>query len=326
VPTFTYRDVRMVLAEPDQVFAANVIDALGTRGIRDPVVCRNAGALSGAMTAPIDLLLCDIDLPGLDFPATVQDIRHGRLGTSPFAIVIATARPSTTNDLPRILASGIDYIVLKPMPADQVMRRVDGFTRGRKPFVVTADFIGPSRRARRRNDGSDDEVTLVPNTLRVKVLFNDRIHLMGKLIEIGHARLGKKKSETRLKSVPRMVRRLIELRQRQMDAPRGSDWLRATALLADKSEEVVSDHKGKAATGHVGEIAARIGQIARRWSDSGERPSEVEVALIAQLADALLGATVADGDVPDIAREIAAMVDRFLARDEGEEPGEGPAQ
>jgi len=318
LPTFTYRDVRMVLAEPDQIFADNVIDALSSRGIRDPLVCRTAEALRMAMAMPVDLLLCDVDLPGLDFQAVVQDIRHSRLGTSPFVIVIATARPSTLADLPRVITSGIDYIVLKPMPADQLARRVDGFTRGRKPFVVTADFIGPSRRARRRDDGSDDDVVQVPNTLRVKVLFNDRLALLDKLLEFGHGQLGKKRSETRLNAVTRLVRRLIELHQQHKDSPNAADWQRGVGLLVEKIGEVVAEHMGSPATDHVGEIAARVGQIARRWGEANARPTEVEVALLAQLADALLGASVTDGDAADIAREIAAMVDRFLAKDEGE--------
>jgi len=316
--TFTYRDVRMILAEPDQIFVDNVIDALNSRGIRDPLVCRTADALRLAMAMPTDLLLCDVDLPGLDFCAVAQDIRHSRLGASPFAIMIATARPSTVVDLPRVITSGIDYIVLKPMPADQVARRIDGFTRARKPFVVTADFIGPSRRARRRDDGSDDDVVHVPNTLRVKVLFNDRLALLDKLLEFGNAQLGKKKSETRLNAVIRLVRRLIELRQQHKDSPYADEWRRSVGLLVDKIDEVVAEHKGSPATDHVGEIAARVGQIARRWGEANARPTEVEVALLAQLADALLGASVTEGDVADIAREIAAMVDRFLAKDESE--------
>ena len=324
--TFTYKDVRMIVAEPDPVFAGNIIDALSSRGIKEPAVCRSAEALRTVLTGSPDLIICDVDLPGLDICVLAQDVRHGRLGKNPFAVLIATARPSTTIDLNKVMQSGVDYIVLKPMTADQVLRRVDGFTRSRKPFVVTENFIGPSRRAKRRNDGSDDDMTPVPNTLRIKVLHNDRLSLLGKVLEVGMQRMGKKRNETQVKSVSRLTRRLVELHKQATVAGSGlsqAEWRKALAVLVEKSEAVVAEHKGSSATDHVGEIAARIFQLAKRWSENTERPPSIEMVLVAQLSDALMGANAQDADVPDIAREIAAVVDNFLSKDEPAGEGAG---
>jgi CheY-like chemotaxis protein len=315
----------MVLGEADSVFSSNVIDALIPRGIRDTAICRNAEAVQAALAQQIDLLLCDVDLPGLDFCALAQDIRHGRLGTNPFLVLIATARPSTPTDLGKVFASGVDYIVLKPMTADLVVRRLDGLTRSRKPFVVTEDFIGPSRRAKRRNDGSDDDVTPVPNTLRIKVLHNDRVALMPKLLEIGHQRLGKKRAETQIKAIGRLTQKLYKLHQQPAYRDNMVDWRIVLRLLADKSDAVAAAHKGAAAD-HAAEIAARIGVLARRWVGAKNRPPEVEVMLIAQLSDALAGAFANAADVPEIARQIAAMVDGFLTKEEGGEAADSGAE
>jgi DNA-binding response OmpR family regulator len=317
----------LVVAEPDAVFAGNIIDALSVRGIREPAMCRSTESLKGALAGSYDLLICDIDLPGLDIGTLAQDIRHGRLGKNPFAVLMATARPSTSHDLGRIMQSGIDYVVLKPMTADQVLRRIDGFTRTRKPFVVTETFIGPSRRARRRDDGSDDDLTPVPNTLRIKVRHNDRLALMQKVMEVGLSRMGQKKSETQVKAVSRLTRRLVELQKQATVAGTGlstAEWRRALNVLLEKSDAVVAEHKGSSATDHVGEIAVRINQLAKRWAEGGERPPAVEMVLVTQLSDALIGAIAQKEDIPDIAREIAAVVDNFLARDEsGAEADEG---
>jgi DNA-binding response OmpR family regulator len=318
LPTFTYKDVKMIVAEQDAVFAGNIIDALSSRGIREPAICRSAEALRSALGGAPDLIICDVDLPGLDVCSVAQDIRFGRLGRNPFAVVIATARPSTGTDLNKVMQSGVDYIVLKPMTADQVLRRIDGFTRSRKPFVVTEDFIGPSRRAKRRNDGSDDDMTPVPNTLRIKVLHNDRLSLLGKVLEVGLQRMGKKKSETQVKSVSRLTRRIVDLHKQATVAGATlshAEWRRAVGVLLEKSEAVVAEHKGSAATDHVGEIAARITQLVKRWAENTDRPPSVEMILISQLSEALIGASAQDEDVPEIAREIAAVVDNFLAKD-----------
>ena len=313
--TFTYRDVHLVLGENDPIFSSNIIDALVPRGIRDAAVCRSAESLRGALAQPIDLLLCDVDLPGLDFCALAQDIRFGRIGANPFTVLIATARPSTATDLGKVFASGVDYIVLKPMTADLVIRRLDAFTRARKPFVVTDDFIGPSRRSKRRNDGSDDDVTPVPNTLRVKVLHNNRVALMPKLMEIGQQRMGKKKNETQVKAVSRLTQRLFKLREQPAYRDNLTEWKQVLALLAEKSDIVVAAHKGLASTDHAAEIAQRIATLARRWVDAGARPPDVEVMLIMQLSDALAAGIAHAENEAEMALQISAMVDVFLGKE-----------
>lgn len=325
--TFTYKDVRMVVAEQDAIFAGNILDALHTRGIREPEICRTATSLATALTGTPDLVLCDVDLPGLDFCTMAQDVRQGRLSRNPFAVLIATARPSTSTDLARVMRSGIDYIVLKPMTADQVLRRIDGFTRARKPFVVTETFVGPSRRVHRRNDGSDDDLIVVPNTLRIKVRHNNRLSLLGKVLEVGQKRMGVKKSETKVRSVSRLVRRLRDLHAQGTvsGALAMGEWNRTLGVLVDKTTEVVGEHRGSTSTDHVGEIAARILQLTRRWTDISGRPPAVEVILAGRLADALLGALAEDSDVPEIAREIAAVVDNFLGKEEAAVAGESPS-
>ena len=318
VATFTYKDVRMVVGELDAVFATNIVDALHSRGLREPAMCRSAVTLASALDNAPDLIVCDIDLPGLDFCAMAQDIRHGRLGRNPFAVLIATARPSTTSDLTPVMRSGIDYIMLKPTTADQVLRRVDGFTRARKPFAVTDTFVGPNRRTIRRNDGSEDDLMAVPNTLRLKVRHNDRLSLVNKVIEVGQRRMEARKSQTKVKSVARLTRRLCDLHRHGAlaDGLAYGEWSRTLIALMEKSAEVVTEHRGLAATGHVGEIADCVLQLARRWSEFSCRPPAVEVVLARRLSDALLGALVEDRDVPGIAREIAAVVDNFLGKEE----------
>jgi DNA-binding response OmpR family regulator len=165
----------MVLGEPDPLLSRNISDALGARGLKDLAICRDADQLKQAMVPMVDVVMCDVDLPGIDFCETAQDIRKNRNGSNPFTVLIATARPSAQADVNKVIKSGIDDFLVKPMTADLVMRRVGAFAEGRKPFVVTDSYIGPSRRTKRREDGSDDDLIQVPNTLRSRVVDNARI-------------------------------------------------------------------------------------------------------------------------------------------------------
>jgi DNA-binding response OmpR family regulator len=308
---FSYKGAQMVLWEPDPLFSRNISDALGARGLKDLAICRDADSLRQAMVPMIDLVLCDVDLPGMDFCETTQEIRQSALGSNPFAIVIATARPSAQADVGRVIKSGIDDFLIKPMTADLVVRRVGSFTDGRKPFVITESYIGPSRRAKRREDGSDDDMIEVPNTLRSKMIDNVRLTQLREILDAALNDVENKKNETRLRAVVRLTQKLLA---QQAEHSRAGEMRRTLDLLAEKADEVVTEHKNSD-TAHVADIAERIGKLARRISAGSGRPGNVEVSLLAKLSDAVVGSFTASTAAAQISKTIAGMVDKFLDQD-----------
>ena len=310
--SFTYKGAQMVLGEPDPLFSRSLSDALGARGLKDLAICRDADSLRQAMAPMIDLVLCDVDLPGMDFVETTQEIRQSALGANPFAIVIATARPSAQADVGKVIKSGIDDFLIKPMTADLVMRRVGSFAGGRKPFVVTNSYVGPSRRAKRREDGSDDDMIEVPNTLRGKLVDNLQLEELRAIIDSALSSVEGKKNETRLKAVVRLTQKLLA---QQAEHSRAGEMRRTLDLLAEKADEVVSDHRDSA-TSHVAELAERIGKLARRISAGTGRPGNVEVSLLAKLSDAVVSSFTASAAAAQISFAIAGIVDKYLGQQE----------
>ena len=194
------------------------------------------------------------------------------------------------------------------MTADLVVRRVGTFADGRRPFVVTNSYIGPSRRAKRREDGSDDDLIEVPNTLRSKMIDNAHLSQLRQIIDAAVTAVGQKKNETRLKAVVRLTQKLLA---QQAEHSRAGEMRRTLDLLAEKADEVVADHKDSA-TAHVAEIAARIGKLARRISSGSGRPGNVEVSLLARLSDAVVSSFTASAAAVEIAHAIAGMVDKYI--------------
>ncbi len=308
---FTYKGAQMVLGEPDPLLSRNISDALGARGLKDLAICRDAESLRQAMVPMVDVVMCDVDLPGMDFCETAQDIRNNRAAGNPFTVLIATARPSAVADVGKVIKSGIDDFLIKPMTADLVMRRVGAFAEGRKPFVVTDSYIGPSRRAKRREDGSDDDLIQVPNTLRSRVIDNARIAQLRDILDSALSDIGSKKTETRLKAIARLTQRL----QHQLaDLGRVGDLRRTLDLLAEKADEVVREHADSAVP-HVAEIAVRIGKLSRRASAVHVRPGQVEVNLLMKLSEALTSSFTASAAAQEIAGQISGMVDKFLGQE-----------
>jgi two-component system, chemotaxis family, chemotaxis protein CheY len=165
-----YRGVEIVLAEQSGGFAEVLAPALMAKGVRELVVCHDAHAMCEILaTRAVDVIMCDLELPGMNFAKTVQGIRHNEIGNNPFVQIVATMNESARPMVRAAIEAGVDDVIRKPMPADKVVSRVEQLVKPRRPFAITESFIGPNRRQRQR---AAENVYLmsVPNTLRFKVL------------------------------------------------------------------------------------------------------------------------------------------------------------
>jgi CheY-like chemotaxis protein len=305
---YSLQAAQMVMAESDVLFVRNAGEAFRARGLRELIVCRDADQLRNFMHPMVDVLLCDIDLPGLDFCPMVQQVRQNQTGLNPFAVMLGTGRASSGADMRQVVKSGIDDFMLKSLPTDQLVRRVHSFAEKRKPFVVTRDYVGPNRRPQPRKDGSDDALIEVPNTLRSRLVDGTRQSQLREIIQKALSDIAVKKTETEHKSVVRLVK---QFNRQVMNADRANEIRRTLEILALKCEAV-----GEAAeaidAGSVAEIAKRIARLARRVLEAAERPSQQVVSLMVRLGEAVQASFAAVAGADAIAREIATTVDRFL--------------
>ena len=178
-----YRDVRLVLGDADESVAKMLSAALFPLGLRDISTSVDADQLLRAVATTVDIVLCDTQLSRLDFRQFAQDVRQGRIGGNPFVVLIATAHHVEPLEVARILESGVDDLIIKPLNSEIVVQRIGAMINKRKPFVVTTEYVGPSRRAKRREDGTDDKVVVVPNTLRAKVAQRHQESDIARLVE-----------------------------------------------------------------------------------------------------------------------------------------------
>lgn len=161
-------NVNIVIADSRTYMCQGLRNALTTEGYHDVQTFGRLAPLRDVMKAALaDLLVLDVDLPGGDALGLVRDIRHGRIGRNPFLPVILLTWATDPDVVERAVSSGIDLILVKPLSAAQLFSRIDGLIADRKPFVVTAEYVGPDRR------GHPKQVQVklynVPNTLKDKM-------------------------------------------------------------------------------------------------------------------------------------------------------------
>ncbi|MGE4221017.1 MAG: response regulator transcription factor [Alphaproteobacteria bacterium] len=115
-----------------------------------------------------DLIIIDAELPEGDACQLISDIRANKICDNPFVPVIITAWQPSADMVRRMVNSGADDLLVKPISPAFLLQRIEVLAGARKPFVVTSDYIGPDRRKDvSRGDGG---VPLfdVPNTLQAK--------------------------------------------------------------------------------------------------------------------------------------------------------------
>ncbi|MGH6913623.1 MAG: response regulator, partial [Geminicoccales bacterium] len=160
--------IKIVLADGDTYTSQGLRNALANEGYRDVrTVARLATLRDVMMTAMVDLLVLDVDLPDGDAIGLVKDIRRGKLGRNPFLPIILLTWASAPHVVRRAVNSGVDLILVKPLSPVQLFARIDGLAEHRRPFVVTPDYVGPDRRGQEEPDTA--ERYDVPNTLKEKL-------------------------------------------------------------------------------------------------------------------------------------------------------------
>jgi DNA-binding response OmpR family regulator len=143
-------------------------NALAHEGYRDVRAVGRLTTLREMIAAsPADLLILDVDTPDGDAIDVVIDIRNNRLGRNPFMPIIFVTWDSDPTAINRAAASGVDFILMKPLSPAVLFTRIESLVTQRKPFIAIAGYIGPERREKER--WGDIQHFEVPNTLRDKL-------------------------------------------------------------------------------------------------------------------------------------------------------------
>ncbi len=304
-----YRSVRLVLGDADREFVKSVTAALFPIGLRDLSICTDGQQLKSAVAANVDVVVCDVNLPDVDFMAFSQDVRHERLAGNPFIVLIATSKPTDEGTIAHILQSGVDDLIIKPADASTLVRRIGAFARGRKPFVITPGYIGPTRRAARRDDGTDDDAILeVPNTVRAKVAHRLGPDQIERQIQLGRASLAGNAASTSVRVLVRLTKKVAAM---QNDLALVEQSRRLLRLLANKANEVVMQYRSSPNGRFIVPIAEQIARLSFRAETAPVRPPEIEVGLLNQLSDAAQIAAIPPKET-DAVPVIVSIVDSYL--------------
>ena len=117
-----------------------------------------------------DLIIMGAEINGFFVAPIVGALRNGRLKHHPFPIVIMLLAEGQQAYVQKIIEVGPDDVMMMPVAPGPMLRRVEGYAVRRRPFVVTAAYIGPDRRTAGPRPGTEIiPLVDVPNPLKSSI-------------------------------------------------------------------------------------------------------------------------------------------------------------
>lgn len=274
-----------------------------------------------------DLLLMDIGLPGGDVAQLVSDLRHGRLGINPYLPVILTTWEAERSVVRRLVDSGADDLLVKPLSTKALLDRLEAVAMNRKPFVVTSDYIGPDRRRVDARRESNVPLFDVPNPMRAKLTgegFDARA--LQQAVMLMNEQVNRQRLQALAFRIAFVAAQIVPLYKAQtMPDAHTLTLLRDLIVSTEDIQRRVVDTD----LAHVGQLCERLLTPARQMYDRGEDfvftfDWQKSFDLLKTLGDAVLAFFHPDRDAAMLAGEVAVAVDRFQARRAAEEAGQVP--
>lgn len=257
-----------------------------------------------------DLIIVDTLLPEGDPIQLVSDVRAGKLGRNPFVPIITTIWEPDRDTVRRIVDSGSDDLIVKPLSPAQLMSRIDVLVGHRKPFVVTSDYIGPDRRDD-KDRPSDVPRFSVPNTLEMMLngedLDQDKLEALveGASAEINAQRL--RRHSYQIEFLVRLIVPAVKDGNVTIDTTAQIEKL---CEISEDMERRLDDPQFE----NVVELSNSFTEIAASVQDKLPEPDPMDVEVLSQVSQAMLLAFNPDLTSDAAVAEITEMVRKFSDR------------
>ncbi len=306
---YRYDAVRLVVGEPSAMVRQGLRTALNQFGFRNvSEFARLAGVREAVESGNVDLIVCDGDMADEsgDVCAFFHGVRHRETSVHPFVVLITMVDTPTTEKVARIIDSGSDDLLAKPVSPGALFKRIEGLVDKRQEFVVTTDYIGPNRRAAPRPGSQEIPLIEVPNPLKARATGEPPAEALQQQIDQAAALINEQKMERHAFQIAYLVDRILP----RYDSGAVDD---ETIALLDRLQ-YVSEDIGRRLKGtrfdHVGGLCQSMQTLATGMRQSPQDPDPKDIKLLPELSEAIHQAFVSGAGEADVARDISRSVDR----------------
>ncbi len=231
-------------------------------------------------TRPPDLLITDSDLADGDVCALISDIRNHRIGTNPFMSIIVTTWTPSEGLVHRVVESGADDLLVQPASRGQLRSRIDGLTFNRKPFIITARYIGPDRRNLTRSEKLAGTAVNVPNLLLAKASGDKDAGELQRAVDAAVSSVNKNKLSRNAIHIGILVKQILAAYDKKSIDGHLVDLLGNLIVTTQDATRRLTGTPFAAAS----KLCDALVKVARRMEQSFRTPAKKDLQLLPQLA------------------------------------------
>ena len=302
-----FGDVRILVAAPDQLTADSLKILLRNTGFRNLYGVKSLGEIKSALAEESpDLMICECAFPEGDPSGLIHALRHHELGGNPFLPVIMITGDPAPELVGKIVDSGADDLIIKPLSGAYLLKRIEALVRVRKSFIVTSDYIGPERRKNKRPNAPSAPLIEVPNTLWEKASGGMSPDSLQDLIDLTAAKINLEKLKRYALQTGVLVEMILPAyEENRIDGKLVEDLDRLHYIAGDTGRRLVGTPYD-----HVAELCKSLIKVTSDIRAAMVCPERKDLDLLKQLARAVQGAFEITEDVADIARKISASIEQ----------------
>ena len=113
-------DLKLLVVDDEEEFLERLVERLERRGVDVQGVSTGEEALEAIENHPVDVMLLDVRLPGIDGVQVLQRVKKRH----PFVEVILFTGYADSNTAVRVMELGAFDYLLKPVPIDDLLYRI----------------------------------------------------------------------------------------------------------------------------------------------------------------------------------------------------------
>jgi DNA-binding response OmpR family regulator len=277
----SFNKVDLLLVAPKNQNSASLRQSLTDLDFRDIRTGSTIQDIENSLeTRPPDLLITDADLADGDACALISDIRNHRIGLNPFlSIIVTTWRPSESL-VHRVVESGADDLLVQPASRGQLRSRIDALTFNRKPFIITAKYIGPDRRNLSRSEKLAGTAINVPNLLLAKASGDKDAGELQRAVDAAVTSVNKDKISRDAVHIGMLVKQILAAYNKKSIDGHLIDLLGNLIMTTQDATRRLAGTPFAAAS----KLCDALVQVARRMEQSFREPENKDLRLLPQLA------------------------------------------
>lgn len=278
-----FDQVTVVIADPDHKARTIAKQTLIKAGFRKILTGHNLEFVRQSFNVEMpELLIAETNLPDGDFTEFVNDLRHHKIGNNPFLVVSALTSDPTPELVKKVIQAGADDLLSKPFDVPTLMRRVGRLIHQRKPFVVTGDYVGPTRQAKSQKEANAEKFE-PPNTLKARALNEGSVDDVQAMVDAAIENVNTKALESHAEDINELVTIITpRLATGEVDATARLCLDRLRYASEDANRRLDGTHYD-----HVSELCQTLLGIVNSIRNSGGTPAPKDIQLLSPLNKAI---------------------------------------